>query len=100
MAIEAQTEILHVGQTAFFPDFVFVNEDGRRAMLEIVGFWTPEYLNSKFQILNQFRDEPVFLAIAQSLKARVAFPSEHPAIYYKVAIDVGEVLEMLRYTDS
>ena len=93
--LERETEILHVGQTAFFPDFVFVNEDGRRAMLEIVGFWTPEYLNAKFQILNQFRDEQVFLVIAQSLKERVAIPSEHPAIYYKGAIDVLAVLEML-----
>lgn len=93
--LERETEILHVGQTAFFPDFVFVNEDGRRAMLEIVGFWTPEYLIAKFQVLNQFRDEPVFLAIAQSLKEKVVIPSEHPAIYYKGAIDVVAVLAML-----
>lgn len=93
--LERETEILHVGQTAFFPDFVFVHEDGRRAMLEIVGFWTPEYLNSKFQILKHFRDEPVFLAIAQSLKEKVVIPNEHPAICYKGTIDVVAMLEML-----
>jgi len=28
----------------FVPDFTFRHEDGTQACLEIVGFWTPEYL--------------------------------------------------------
>ena len=93
--MERETEILHRGQTAFFPDFVFVHHDGRRVMLEIVGFWTPEYLSYKAQVLEQFSDQPVILAIAQSLKEKVAIPIEHPAIYFKSTIKVEGVLEML-----
>ena len=49
--LERETEILHRGQTVFFPDFVFIHQDGTRAMLEIVGFWTPEYLAYKAKVL-------------------------------------------------
>jgi len=94
--LERETEILHIGQTAFFPDFVFAHGDGRRVMLEIVGYWTPEYLDSKFQILKQFHDKPVLLAIAQSLKERVVVPSDRPAIFYKGTIEVEAVLAILR----
>ena len=37
-------EILHEGQKTFVPDFTFRHEDGTQVFLEIVGFWTPEYL--------------------------------------------------------
>jgi len=93
--LERETEILHRGQTAFFPDFVFVHEDGKRAMLEIVGFWTPEYLSYKAQLLKLFSDQPVLLAIAQSLKEKVPIMSGHPAIYYKNKIKLEAVLAML-----
>ncbi len=42
--LERESEILHHGQKVFIPDFVFTHADGRRHLLEIVGFWTPEYL--------------------------------------------------------
>src|SRR5207302_9337790 len=31
--------VLHQGQKAFVPDFVFRHDDGRSVFLEIVGFW-------------------------------------------------------------
>ncbi|HXG07145.1 MAG TPA: DUF790 family protein [Nitrososphaera sp.] len=37
---------------AFIPDFMF-EKYGRRVYLEIVGFWTPEYLKRKLQKVNQ-----------------------------------------------
>ena len=93
--LERETEILHRGQTAFFPDFVFVHEDGTRAMLEIIGFWTPQYLSYKAQLLKLFSDQPVLLAIAQLLKEKVPVICEHPAIYYKNKIKLEAVLAML-----
>ena len=93
--LERETEILHRGQTAFFPDFVFIHQDGTRAMLEIVGFWTPEYLAYKAKVLEQFSDQPVLLAIAKPLKDKFSVPIEHPAIYFKDTIKLEAVLEML-----
>ena len=93
--LERETEILHRGQTAFFPDFVFVHPDRKRVMMEIVGFWTPEYLAYKANVLKQFRDQPVLLAIAQSLKEKMESPLDHPAIYYKDTIKIEAVLKIL-----
>ena len=93
--LERETEILHRGQTAFFPDFVFIHQNGTRALLEIVGFWTPEYLSYKAKVLEQFSDQPVLLAIAKPLKGKFSVPIEHPAIYFKDTIKVESVLEML-----
>lgn len=36
-----------IGDDLFLPDFTFRHEDGREALVEIVGFWTPEYLAGK-----------------------------------------------------
>ena len=50
--LERETEILHSGQHCFFPDFVFAHETGRRVPLEVIGFWTDQYLDAKKQITN------------------------------------------------
>ncbi|HEX5445283.1 MAG TPA: DUF790 family protein, partial [Pirellulales bacterium] len=62
-----EAEVLHAGQHVFVPDFVFQHADGRRVMLEIVGFWTPEYLQAKLETLARFADRPVLLAVADAL---------------------------------
>ena len=45
------------GNKAMLPDFVF-ERLGRRVYLEIVGFWTPEYLRRKFTKLRDMLAEP------------------------------------------
>jgi hypothetical protein len=35
------------GQAIFLPDFTLRHADGREALVEVVGFWTPEYLEAK-----------------------------------------------------
>ena len=35
------------GDELFLPDFTLHHADGREALVEIVGFWTPEYLEAK-----------------------------------------------------
>jgi predicted nuclease of restriction endonuclease-like RecB superfamily len=62
--LHREGDILHHGQKVFVPDFVLRHEDGRRVLLEIVGFWTPEYLQAKCQTLRAFQDHPVLLAVA------------------------------------
>lgn len=45
-----EDEVLLLGDTVMIPDFALTNKkDGRRALLEIVGFWHPEYLNRKLE---------------------------------------------------
>lgn len=39
--------------------YAFTRTDGRRAPLEIVGFWTPEYIKAKLKALALFAGEPL-----------------------------------------
>lgn len=38
---------VRAGDELFLPDFTLRHEDGREALVELVGFWTPEYLEAK-----------------------------------------------------
>lgn len=38
-----------VGGEVFLPDFTLRHRDGRVALVELVGFWTPEYLEAKLR---------------------------------------------------
>jgi uncharacterized protein len=43
-----EDEVLLLGDTVMIPDFAFTHkENGRRALVEIVGFWHPDYLKRK-----------------------------------------------------
>lgn len=45
-----EDEVLLLGDTVMIPDFAITHkQDGRRALVEIVGFWHPEYLNRKIE---------------------------------------------------
>lgn len=89
-----ETEILHAGQKAFIPDFVFRHESGKTVLFEIVGFWTPEYLEAKVATLRQFAQRPILLAVAETVASQMP---ELPAgtIRFKSAIKLNDVLERL-----
>ena len=42
--IEREVAIINLKETVFIPDFAFRHTDGRTALIEIVGYWRPEYL--------------------------------------------------------
>ena len=42
-----ETTPVAIGTELFLPDFTLRHADGREALVEIVGFWTPEYLDEK-----------------------------------------------------
>ena len=87
-------EILWNHQKAFVPDFVFQHADGRRVLMEIVGFWTPEYLQAKLATLREFPDERLLLAVsAPAQKEFQQVPAD--VLVYKKSINVSTVLEFL-----
>jgi hypothetical protein len=87
-------EILHEGQSVFVPDFVFRHTDGTQVLLEIVGFWTPEYLASKRQTLRQFRQHNVLIALPERSVREDAAIGDN-VILYKTALKLQPVLEAL-----
>ncbi len=87
-------EILHDRQTVFVPDFVFQHDDGARVPMEIVGFWTPQYLESKRRTLRRFGGHRILIALPErSLRPGVAVGPD--VVLYKTALKVAPILEAL-----
>ena len=97
--LSRESEILFVNQHVFLPDFTFTHDDGRRVHLEIVGFWTPEYLEAKAETLRRFAAEPVLVAVAASTAASLP-ELPQPPIVYKTRIKIPELLDRLRSTEQ
>ena len=92
--LEREGEIVHEGQTAFVPDFVFRHTDDTVVLFEIVGFWTPEYLASKRQVLRRFRRHRILIAVPERSVREDASPGENVVIY-KTALKLKPVLDAL-----
>ncbi|NIM14545.1 MAG: DUF790 family protein [Candidatus Aminicenantes bacterium] len=93
--LERESELLHHGQKVFFPDFVLRHEDGRVVYLEIVGYWTPEYLKAKLETLQLFKGCDILVAIGERVAQDV--PGELPVktIRFKSVLHLKDVLESL-----
>ena len=66
--IAREDEIIPVGDSVLIPDFSFTNiRDGRRALVELAGFWHPEYLRRKAWKLQQAGRRDVVLVAYQSV---------------------------------
>jgi predicted nuclease of restriction endonuclease-like RecB superfamily len=87
--------VLWRGQKVFVPDFLLRHVDGRQAMLEIVGFWAPEYLKAKAETLQAFAGERILLAVAESHR-HDAPALAHDPIWFRSAVSVEAVLARLR----
>jgi len=87
-------EILHDRQKTFLPDFTFRHEDGTEVFLEIVGFWTPEYLAHKRETLRQFRHPNILLAVPEASVREGARVLE-TVLVYKTALKPAPLLELL-----
>ncbi len=83
-----EDELILVGDTVMIPDFSFTHrKDGRRALLEIVGFWHPQYLRRKLDKVRQAQRQDLILLVYQSANvAEAAFE----------AASAGEVLTFVR----
>mgnify|MGYP000854488063 FL=1 len=92
--IKREPTILKAGKQAFIPDFA-LQRDSIKVYLEIVGFWTPEYLEKKIEKLKQVK-EPVILLIDRKLKcSEKDFPSQE-IIFFDRKIPANEVMQILR----
>jgi predicted nuclease of restriction endonuclease-like RecB superfamily len=63
-----EDELIVVGDTVMIPDFSFTHRrDGRRALLEIVGFWHPNYLQRKLTKVRQAGRRDLILLVYESV---------------------------------
>jgi hypothetical protein len=97
--LQRESRILHAGQQVFLPDFEAIHKSGRRILIEIVGFWTPEYLNRKMHVLEQFQDQSIVLLVHSKASEKVASMGSHRALHrvleYKSKIVISKLLAIL-----
>jgi predicted nuclease of restriction endonuclease-like RecB superfamily len=62
--------VLDLGGSLLVPDFVFRHRDGTEVLLEIVGYWTPEYLADKLGKLAAVRGVNLIVAVPRRLAVR------------------------------
>lgn len=65
--LEREVDLVSIPGSVMVPDFRLVHPDGRSYLLEIVGYWRPEYLKKKFaQVRKALRDD-IILAVSERL---------------------------------
>jgi predicted nuclease of restriction endonuclease-like RecB superfamily len=62
--------VLETAGGVLVPDFVFRHADGTEVVLEIVGYWTPEYVADKLRKLRGVRGVNLVVAVPRALALR------------------------------
>jgi predicted nuclease of restriction endonuclease-like RecB superfamily len=65
--LEREVDLVPVPGGVILPDFRLVHEDGRSILVEIVGYWRPEYLKKKFDLLRKSGRRDVIVAVSERL---------------------------------
>ena len=108
--IKREPDPLIVGNgVAFIPDFLF-EKYGRKVYLEIVGFWTKEYLEKKFQKISDIlrnSNVDLFVAVDEELSCSKLFNpsinglSNSRVIFFrKASVPVKKLQEYLKSIDK
>lgn len=92
-----ESELLHSGQKVFTPDFVATHVSGQQVFVEIIGFWTPEYLSAKVETLNHFRTSPILIIVQENKKTEFETLGARSGsmLTYKTAISISQFCDRL-----
>ncbi len=97
--LEREVDLVPLPGSVMIPDFRLVHPDGRDFLLEIVGYWRPEYLKKKFYQVRNADATNLILAVSERLnleKAGVSF-TELPnrVIWFKDKLPAKAVLSVI-----
>lgn len=70
--LEREVDLIPIPGSVMIPDFRLVHPDGRDFLLEIVGYWRPEYLQKKFSQVRRAECDNLILAISERLNLEKA----------------------------
>jgi uncharacterized protein len=65
--LEREVDLIPLPGSVMVPDFRLVHPDGRSCLLEIVGYWRPEYLRKKFAQVRRAGRQDLILAVSERL---------------------------------
>ncbi len=91
-----EDDVFDLGAEVMIPDFAIEHPDGRRAILEIVGFWTPEYLDAKLEKIRGVEADNFVLAVSERLNcASEEFGSAADRVLgFKTGIHVYDLVDL------
>jgi predicted nuclease of restriction endonuclease-like RecB superfamily len=94
--LKREDDVFDLGSEVMIPDFAIEHPDGRRAIMELVGFWTPEYLESKLAKIRQVDADNFVLAVSERLDcADEDFgDAAERVLWFKTGIHVYDVVEL------
>ncbi len=82
--MEREMELLHQGQSVLTPDFVLrQRSSSRKIFLEVVGFWTPEYLAEKCRRLESH------IGLDQDTRWLLMFPKPKASVRQEIFADLA-----------
>ena len=70
--LEREVDLVPIPGSVMIPDFRLVHPDGRTYLLEIVGYWRPEYLRKKFAQVRRAESNNLILAVSERLNLEKA----------------------------
>lgn len=65
--LEREVDLVPVPGGVILPDFRLVHPDGRSVLVEIVGYWRPDYLRKKFDLLRKSARSDVIVCVSERL---------------------------------
>ena len=97
--LEREVELVPLPGSVMVPDFRLVHPDGRTFVLEIVGYWRPEYLKKKFVQVQRSGRPDIVLLVSDRLNLEGAGVKVHetPAkvVWFKGKVNPKDVLEAI-----
>jgi len=93
-----EPEPIAAGDTLVFPDFALRHRSapGRKWLLEIVGFWTPDYVARKLALYRAAHLSNLILCIDESRNcAEADLPPEALVVWFRRRVDAAAVLRMV-----
>ena len=92
-----EDDVLDLGAEVMLPDFALEHPDGRRVVFEIVGFWTPEYLDEKLGKIRDADRDNLIVAVSERLDCSsedFAGMDDCRVLWFKSGIHVYDVVEL------
>jgi predicted nuclease of restriction endonuclease-like RecB superfamily len=93
-----EPEPITAGDTLIFPDFALQHRSNpaRRWLLEIVGFWTPDYVARKLALYRSAHLSNLILCIDQDRScAEADFPARALVVRFRRRVDAAAVLRVV-----
>ncbi|GGJ26908.1 DUF790 family protein [Deinococcus roseus] len=97
--LEKEVDLLPIPGSVMIPDFRITHPNGKSYVLEVIGYWRPEYLRRKFQQLRKVDCDNMIIAVSDRLNLGDAgvdmkdLPVK--VVFFKGSLQPKAVLELL-----